>query len=65
MEPIQYTQLATLGGSKSGEAWSALPNAPQVFETETGHVIRPARAAAARLLLRLADVVEPTATAAA
>lgn len=59
MEHLAFAQL-TRTGRWTGEAWSALPDAPQIVEPERPSVAEPVRARAAHMLFRLANAIEPT-----
>jgi len=58
MEHLAFAHLARMSGW-TGEAWSALPNAPQVVSPQRSTVAKPVRTHAAKMLFRLATVVSP------
>ena len=59
MEPLQMATLESRLSLHGTEAWSALPDAPQVPHVQ--HIVstHSARAATARLLVGLAHRIEP------
>ena len=56
MDPLQFSVLGSQQPMQSFEAWSALPNAPQVPHIAK---VQPVRVVTARALLRLADRLAP------
>jgi len=56
MHPMQFAVLITQQPQHMGEAWSALPDAPQISYTAKP---QPVRAVTAKALFRLADRLMP------
>lgn len=65
MLEVLYAHPFSWQAAGVGEAWSALPDAPQVIEDEHATALAPARARTARLLYRLAVMLEPAHSSAA
>lgn len=59
MEPLAFAHVTRTSGW-TGEAWSALPDAPQIVEAQRHSVAEPVRARAAHVLFRLASAIAPT-----
>jgi len=56
MYPLQFAVLISQDSRHTGEAWSALPDAPQVADAAKA---APMRAVTAKALFRLADRLAP------